>query len=187
MKSINKQIKQFILLSGIILLSSPVFATESGIVKGRVTDKKNHPIEYATASLKNLETLKTQDGAMCDKNGNFVIEDVKPGKYALSISMIGYKKCDVRNITIDENQKNVEESFLLKDSTQHLRTLVVAAKRRPTAIANENKPTTLVSGKTGSSDYYNNLMNVDWSQYYDLTRSIKPVLYLSKFIICCTL
>ena len=187
MKSIKKLIGQFILLSG-ILLSSSAFANEAGIVKGRVTDKKNHPVEYATASLKNLETLKTEDGAMCDKSGNFVIENVKPGIYALSISMIGYKKCDVRNITIDKNQKIVEETFVKKDSVQRLRALVVTAKRRPAAKANENKLTTSVSKKADSPSYfsanYSSLMKVDWSQYYDLTRSIKPIICLSRFIIC---
>ena len=188
MKTIKKLFGQLILLSGILLLSGPAFANESGIVKGRVTDKKNHPVEYATASLKNLETLKTEDGAMCDKSGNFVIENVKPGKYTLSISMIGYKKCDVRNISIDQNQEIVEETFVMKDSVQHLPALVVTAKRRPVANANENKLTTSVREKADSPSYfstnYSNLIKVDWSQYYDLTRSIKPIICLSRFIIC---
>jgi len=183
MKSIKKLFGQFILLSG-ILLSSSAFANEAGIVKGRVTDKKNHPVEYATSSLKNLETLKTEDGAMCDKSGNFVIENVKPGNYALSISMIGYKKCDVRNITIDQNQNIVEETFVMKDSVQHLPALVVTAKRKPIANANENTVNKKADSPSYFSANYSNLMKVDWSQYYDLTRSIKPIICLSRFIIC---
>lgn len=191
MKATTKnQISRLVLLTGIVFLCNPIFGEISGIVKGRVIDKKNHPIEFATATLTNTDTQKTENGAMCDKNGNFTIEDVPTGEYILSISMVGYKKCESRKVKIDSNESFVgEKAFILKDSVQHLQGLVVIAKRKPVVKSPEKG--LLTSSRTFEnsnlqtylSKSYNCLLNLNGIQRFDLTLGVKPILNYSKNLI----
>jgi len=196
MKTTKKfQISRLVLLTGIVFLCNPIFGEISGIIKGRVIDKKNHPIEFATATLTNTVTQKTKNGAMCDKNGNFIIEDVSTGEYILSISMVGYKKCELRKVKIDSNKSLVEEkAFILKDSVQHLQGLVVLAKRKPVVKSTEND---FVTSNASSSGRYSNVFSLisigyncvlnTGTKIFDLTSKVKPLYNFCQYSIVNTL
>jgi hypothetical protein len=50
------------------------------MVKGRVKDENNQPVEYATAVLKNSITNQFITGVVCNNKGEFEINNVKPGE-----------------------------------------------------------------------------------------------------------
>ena len=56
-----------------------------GTVKDQSTKK---PVEYATVSLFKGKEMAT--GTITDKNGEFLLENLGPGKYSVRISFIGY-------------------------------------------------------------------------------------------------
>jgi len=123
----NFTAKQFILL-GFILISTGLFATNNSltVVTGRVVDSKKLAINYATATLINPETLKIVSGDMCDSNGNFIIENVKPGKYILSVRMVGFSRNELKNIEITTDKKIVNiESIAMNESIVSLNELEV--------------------------------------------------------------
>ena len=61
---------------------------QNASVKGRIIEElSNTPIPFATAVLEG-----TSIGAVSDIDGNFVIEDVIPGTYNISVSFLGYRK-----------------------------------------------------------------------------------------------
>lgn len=193
MKSTTKTIGRLLIIASILFVSNPIFAELSGMVKGRVIDKKSHPIELATITLTNVETQKTANGGMCDLNGNFTIGDIIPGDYILSVTMIGYKKQETLKVKINSNEALIfNKAFVLKDSIQRLPGLVVVAKRKPIVKPTENG---LVEAKTTSSitiNYrnlksyvskgYNSVLN-SGIQMFDLTCSVKPILNLGKNLI----
>ena len=58
-------------------------------VTGKVTDKTNAPISYATVTIKEGETVIT--GSITDDNGNFEVKNLAPKMYTVEIQFIGYK------------------------------------------------------------------------------------------------
>lgn len=192
MKATTKNISRLLLIASILFVSNPIFAEISGIVKGRVIDKKKHPIELAIVTLTNVETQKTTNGAMCDRNGNFIVKNIDPAEYILSVKRIGYKRCESIKVKIDSKDPlMLEKAFVLKDSVQRLPVLVVIAKRKPMVKTPEKVLATNKAAKSISdlqvfsyvSKGYNIVLN-NGIQIYDLTCSVKPVLNFGKNLIC---
>ena len=76
-----------IIILGICVLSSTVFADNRSRVAGIVTDADNgEPIIGANVIINN-----TLLGAATDLEGMFVIINVPVGKYDIEVSMIGYQ------------------------------------------------------------------------------------------------
>jgi len=58
-------------------------------LSGKVTDKSNQPIPYATVTLKEGETVIS--GSISDENGVFEVKNLAPKNYTVEIQFIGYK------------------------------------------------------------------------------------------------
>ena len=137
MKTSTKRLNIALLLMAALTLSTPAFARLSGVVNGRVIDNENQPIELATATLTNVETQKTIALDMCDENGYFKIEDVTPGDYILSVSMVGYEKAEPIQVNVAAyNSLYLGNPIVLNESDLNLPELVISAKRtQPVTLA----------------------------------------------------
>ncbi len=106
---------------------------EFGSIKGRVTDAKtNEPLIGANITIK--ETLI---GTASDKNGEYRIENLKPGEYTIVIKYVGFST-QQEIINISPN-KTLELNFSLSASLVNLDEIVVAgslSKREIRAVAN---------------------------------------------------
>ncbi|MFH1051862.1 MAG: carboxypeptidase-like regulatory domain-containing protein, partial [bacterium] len=72
-----------------------------GIIKGQVLEIESHkPLSFAQVSVFNVKNDKLVDGAISDKEGNFIINNLPEGKYYLMIKFIGYEKKKVNSIEI---------------------------------------------------------------------------------------
>jgi len=58
-------------------------------VTGKIVDKTNFALEYATAAIYNQETNELVTGVITDINGVFVFDNLKKGTYYLE----AFKKC----------------------------------------------------------------------------------------------
>ncbi len=79
-------------------------------IKGQIVDSQtNSPVEYATISIASQSDSSQILGALADEKGNFTIEKVKPGKYIMKVSFIGYKnyRTDALNITANTPVFNI--------------------------------------------------------------------------------
>ena len=131
MKTIkNYQFKRVLALSGFAFFSFLLYAGNSGVIKGRVVDENNQPVEYATAVLKNSKTNKFVTGAVCNYKGEYVIENVEPGEYVLSTKMIGYRLTKAQKIVVDKGQKRLIEKDVVMNETPE-NSIVVVAKKAP--------------------------------------------------------
>ena len=129
MKTIkNYQFKRVLVLSGFAFFSFLLNAENSGVIKGRVVDENNQPVEYATAVLKNSKTNKFITGAVCNYKGEYVIENVEPGEYVLSTKMIGYRLTKSQKIVVDKRQKRIIEKDVVMNETPEKSIVVVAKK-----------------------------------------------------------
>ncbi len=93
--------KYFYALFLLIIIQQTAFAqfpggaaqsTVTGRISGTIIDSiTKKPVDYATLSLSRSGQTKATNGSLTDDRGVFKIDNIKPGKYRLTISFIGYQ------------------------------------------------------------------------------------------------
>ena len=88
------------LFVGIILLSIPLYAGQTGKLAVKITDRDNNEAVIGA----NVIIEGTYLGAAADIDGYYYINNIPPGEYTVSFSAVGYRKTTVREvkITIDK-------------------------------------------------------------------------------------
>jgi len=72
-----------------------------GQINGQINDSiTNEHIEYATVALFKEKTDELAGGTITQKNGKFFLEKIKPGKYYIKISFLGYEDKIIKNIFV---------------------------------------------------------------------------------------
>jgi len=106
---------------------------QGGVIKGIVMDNAlDTPVEYATVSVYNMADSSLIDGTITNAKGAFELKKLKPGKYFVEVSFIGYNKAAVRNIPINKNRKVADLKIVaLRQSSESLDEVVVTSERLP--------------------------------------------------------
>lgn len=128
----------------LICLSFVIFAAKAeepivnpvmkgGVIKGIVMDNAmDIPVEYATVSVYTMADSSLIDGTITNEKGIFELTKLKPGKYFVEISFIGYNKAIVRNIPINKDRKLADLKIVsLRQSSEALNEVVVTSERVP--------------------------------------------------------
>lgn len=122
----------------ILLLFGSILAltaqAQIGVICGTVTDAKfKDPLIGATVSIQG-----TTIGAITDIDGNFRLENLKPGKYTLVASYVSYKTEMIKDVAVVARQESVVR-IELSDADLQLQNVVVVAQRKlgtETAVLN---------------------------------------------------
>lgn len=79
---------KYYLLLIVFFCTLGTFAQSLGSIEGKLIDKEfnNEPLAFANVEIKGTNTV-----AYSDIDGIYVINDLKPGKYELVYSFVGYK------------------------------------------------------------------------------------------------
>jgi hypothetical protein len=94
----------------------------TGIIKGKIIDKKNNdPISFATIVIDG-----TTIGTTSDVDGNFLITGVTPGYVDLRVQSIGYKTYITPNMLVT-NANAVYIDVVLEEEATEIKTIVVNA------------------------------------------------------------
>jgi len=127
----NLQLNRMFVIACLTFLTHLLYAETSGTIKGRVTDSKNNPVEFATASLVNSTTKKLVKGEICNAKGEFLIDKIKPGEYILAVSMVGFGKTESEKLIIDSKaNKIIEKNIVLSETSQQLGSVEVVATKK---------------------------------------------------------
>lgn len=132
-------------------------AQQTGTVVGKVLDAKNEPIIGAAVIIRG-----TTNGGATDLDGNFKIEQVKPGDYVLQSSYLGYRtqmqnvkveagKTSTVNFTLQEDVQMLEEAVVIGYGTTQTRDLTGSVTAIPTKSfqqGNFSTPEQMVIGKS---------------------------------------
>jgi ferric enterobactin receptor len=79
-----------------------------GKIQGSVIDSLSAAVvEFAAVALTDLKQDKQIDGVVTDEKGGFRFTEVKPGKYQLTITFIGYKTKIIPNIEVTPQKPDV--------------------------------------------------------------------------------
>jgi Carboxypeptidase regulatory-like domain len=96
MKSASRTIA---ILMFLFLLSASLLAQSTGVIKGQVTDPSGAVVTDATV------TAKSAGGqvftAATNKQGNYEIKGLAPGKYAISVVSKGFSKYETQDLAIE--------------------------------------------------------------------------------------
>lgn len=99
-----------------------------GSICGKLTDKTNkESIPFANIIL-TMQDSAFKTGATTDMNGDFCFNNLKPGKYKIVATYVGYAKQELKNIAVTSGQKtNVK--LALNAQTATLQEVVIIDKK----------------------------------------------------------
>lgn len=119
-----KKLTIFFSLFVIIFYHPQIFAGTTGAIRGTVFDSlTGKPIAGATVTISD-----SRFRGISDRNGNFSINPLSPGKYDLRIAMIGYVPLLVKNTQIKADSRSQLEIFLRPDIQEAQAELILYGK-----------------------------------------------------------
>ncbi len=105
-----------VIVSIILCLTTSITFSQTGIIKGKVTDKQSEkPIAGATIELIGVENNAT----ISDEEGNFKLSNVPLGRQNVQVSFIGYENAFISEIEVTTGK----ESVLVITMTEKFNTL----------------------------------------------------------------
>lgn len=108
----------------IILFLLMVTAAQSQTVRGGITGAVKNVDTKISIPLANIVIPGTTKGTTTDLDGNFIIENLEPGNYSLSISYIGYQKRIITDVIVRPG-RNTQMDIEIKSVSLEMDSLVV--------------------------------------------------------------
>lgn len=144
------KIKQFAILIVVLITSYTDLYSQTGTIKGTVWDKK---LNEALVGV-NVYIQGSSTGSATDLNGNYTINNVKPGTYNLVASYISYKTQIIEKVIVKPQQTTIVNITLEEDAIV-IKDIVISAVRVSqsevnviNAIKNSDNVVSGVSGQT---------------------------------------
>jgi len=119
---IKSTIKRYLILAALPLL---IFGQDNGEITGKIFDKLSDKPLYGV----NILVKNTFIGTSSNKSGDFIIDNLKEGKYGLVISMIGYKKHTISNLEIFNGRSTYIDIELEQDVLASPSIIVTATRK----------------------------------------------------------
>jgi outer membrane receptor protein involved in Fe transport len=103
-----------------------------GSISGRVVDSETQkPVEYATIILFSVRDSSQISGIVSDDNGIFFLNRIRPGRYYIQISFMGFEVNKIDDIRISQDNLKVDLGDIkLVSKTVQIRGVEVTAERQ---------------------------------------------------------
>ena len=98
----TNQLVRVFLLAGLVLLGTQAFASGSFEIKGKIVKSNIESENLAKVFLLDSKSMELVDQITCNRQGEFIFEEVEKGEYLLMVVKPGYRKADTRYIKINE-------------------------------------------------------------------------------------
>lgn len=121
----------------IIIAKTQKIDEETGIIQGTVRDKSGEPLIGANVIIK-----ENRLGAATNKNGKYVIYKLKPGKYTVEVSFIGYKK-ETKEVVVKKGE-SINVDFYLESTAFYIGAIEVVGTTE--LIPKDANTKTVISG-----------------------------------------
>ncbi|MGZ3863693.1 MAG: outer membrane beta-barrel protein [Bacteroidia bacterium] len=129
-------LKNFITI--FLLLCISITANAQNKVRGKVLDEKNNPVSFCALALLNASDSVSVKGGITNEDGDFEIENIKPGPYFLKVSNVGFRDTSSAVIIVDSAGETVLETIVLKSNAVNLNEVSITAIKRPIEFKNGN-------------------------------------------------
>jgi len=104
-----------------------LFAQKLSKISGKIVDEKAQPVAFAVLSLKNIQDTATVKKTATNIDGEFSLDQVKPGHYKLSVSMLGFKTRQIPDLIVSGNQ--TLPAITIHSTAKQLKEVSVEAKK----------------------------------------------------------
>ncbi len=86
-----------------------IISRKNGLIKGIILDREtDYPLEYASVSLFRTEDSTLVTGILTDKNGEFILKNLRPEVYFLKIDFIGYRMKEIYHIVLKPSDNIID-------------------------------------------------------------------------------
>jgi len=119
------------LLSSVVALTLSFFANaQSGKITGTVIDGNARIIESSTVTLLHAKDSTVAKMSAADKNGHFEFENIREGKYLVSVSAVGHQKgySDLFEVLAGKNSIDLKPIELIPQ-TKELSAITVTSRK----------------------------------------------------------
>jgi len=124
------------------LVHMNLVAGTTGKVAGKITDSKTKDgIPSAIVTV-----VGTSLGAATDFEGNYVIINVPPGTYSVSVSYVGYQPVRINDVGVNVDY-TTRLNMELKESTVELNEIIVKGERTPLIRQDQTNPVVAVTAE----------------------------------------
>ena len=114
-------LKRLLLLPLLLVLCFYSFAQQgTGSASGTITSVEGDPLEMVSVSL-----VELRKGTLTDSKGNFTLNNITPGRYAIRIQMIGMKVKDVP-VEIKTGENAIVDYKLTEENIRALQEVTVS-------------------------------------------------------------
>lgn len=124
------------------LFHSLLIAGTTGKISGRITDSKSK--EGIPSAI--VKVVGTNLGAATDIDGNYVIANIPPGTYSVTISYVGYQPVRVNDVGV-----SVDFTYTLnvdmKETSVELNEFVVEGERNPLIRQDQTNPVVAITSE----------------------------------------
>lgn len=119
--------KKVLVILFICLATFSMYGQKSAI-KGTVIDENQQPVQFVSVELlKSKDSTKVVTATLTDLKGDFILENIKPDKYHIVISSIGFK---TKKIKIEYPlADSISTIYTLAATADSLKEVVVTGKR----------------------------------------------------------
>lgn len=112
----------------------------SGHVYGKVLDAKtNKAVSFATVGVIRAKDSSVVTGVLSESNGNFSVDNLRPGEFLLRINFIGYEPMYKSFALTPQSMEKDLGNFKLQPSSQMLKEAVVTADKSTFEMAIDKK------------------------------------------------
>jgi iron complex outermembrane receptor protein len=115
--------KKYTFMLLVLLFNIHIILAQNGAITGSVKTSDGQPAEFVNVGLKG-----TNSGAVTNKTGLFIINNVTPGSYLLIISSVGLETKQV-NIEVGAGQTITVPAIVLNESSQKLAEVTIIESR----------------------------------------------------------
>ncbi len=105
----------------------PVISLPGQQITGKIIDEKQRPLKSATVLLLKQKDYSLVKSSLSDNDGHFRFDDIKAGKYLVSVTVTGYKK-SIRPVEVTDKDVQVQEIALSPDAAVLKDVTVTAVK-----------------------------------------------------------
>ena len=148
MHFISKKMKQTYLLFFSLILSLHTYTQNNfQVVRGTVIDKQSQrPIQGVKIQVFESNPLKHTES---DANGKFRLDKMKPGRYDIKFSKVGYKESMLSNVIVNSGKETILEVGI-EESIVNMKEIKISTKKNVL-----NNQMTSVSGRSFSMEEVN--------------------------------
>jgi len=118
-----------------IVLIMNMSAQDMGSLTGKVYNQENSKPLVGV----NLYIPEINRGTSTDLEGKYTINNIKPGKYTIEVSLMGYENKKINNVKINKGQ-TTELNIALKKSSINLNEVVISATKNNKTIKHIGSP-----------------------------------------------